>query len=312
MNTIYKLKKNTEKLQSLFEEQTKVLGDMIYSLPPPSPPPSPTSSPSNDYQIVNKDDYSYINGLHDDIPELYYDDDIPELYYDDDKPELYYDDDEYHRQFYNNPKNNSFRRMNANSIEEDYIQLNALKIGDRVRMIKLPEKNPKSVYHRGIVQKINKDRDVLLKTESFGEFWIPETDLVQEFDDPKRLNLMDYVDIPDKMKRQLGIDKLLIGQIVPPTRYSDMLSKERWNVVWVDIGLQTIPIHKGYLSKIEDSDKIEKYIKDKKEVLGWYDNKLVRLQIVRRHYDGSLDVIFLQNKKKKYYYPRTSLYIYLS
>ena len=294
MNTIYKLKKNTEKLQSLFEEQTKVLGDMIYSLPPPSPPPSPTSSPSNDYQIVNKDDYSYINGLHDDIPELYY------------------DDDEYHRRFYNNPKNNSFRRMNANSIEEDYIQLNALKIGDRVRMIKLPEKNPKSLYHRGIVQKINKDRDVLLKTESFGEFWIPETDLVQEFDDPKRLNLMDYVDIPDKMKRQLGIDKLLIGQIVPPTRYSDMLSKERWNVVWVDIGLQTIPIHKGYLSKIEDSDKIEKYIKDKKEVLGWYDNKLVRLQIVKRHYDGSLDVIFLQNKKKKYYYPRTSLYIYLS
>ena len=294
MNTIYKLKKNTEKLQSLFEEQTKVLGDMIYSLPPPSPPPSPTSSPSNDYQIVNKDDYSYINGLHDDIPELYY------------------DDDEYHRRFYNNPKNNSFRRMNANSIEEDYIQLNALKIGDRVRMIKLPEKKPKSVYHRGIVQKINKDRDVLLKTESFGEFWIPETDLVQEFDDPKRLNLMDYVDIPDKMKRQLGIDKLLIGQIVPPTRYSDMLSKERWNVVWVDIGLQTIPIHKGYLSKIEDSDKIEKYIKDKKEVLGWYDNKLVRLQIVKRHYDGSLDVIFLQNKKKKYYYPRTSLYIYLS
>lgn len=287
MITLNKLIKTINKLQSLLEEQKKVLTKMTT----PSPPTTP--SPSNEYQIVNLNDYS----LHDDLPELYYD-----------------DDDDYitETSIYKNPKNNSFRRMDANSIEETYIQLKTLKIGDQVRMIKKQPNNHKSVYHRGKVKHINKDRNVLLKTKSFGECWIPETDLVQEFDDPKRLNLMDYVDIPDTMKKELGIDKLLIGQIVPPTRYSDMLSNELWNLVWVDIGLKTIQIPKGYLSKIEDSDKIEQYIKDKKEVLGWYNNKLVRLQIVKRHYDGSLDIIVLANKEKLYYYPRTSLYIYLS
>lgn len=225
MDNLLKLQKTTTKLKSLLEQQNKVIENMIPS-PPPSPPPSPI-----DYQMIDVNDCQYLSTLHDDIPELYLDDE------DEDKPK-------------------DFRRMNAKSLEETNDKANSPPLspfnqGDRVRVIKLLDGYPKSAYHRGIIKEFGNDNKVLIQTKSFGSFWISVEHLVKEFDNPKQLNIMDYVVISTRIAKEFSMDTKLVGQIVPPTTYSDMLSNELWNPVSVDIGSRTIQIPKGYLSRID-------------------------------------------------------------
>lgn len=297
MDYLLKLQETTLKLKSLLEHQNKVIENMIDPSPPTDTPPSPPLD--SDYQIIGKDDYTYLSSLHDDIPDLYLDEEDIE------------------------PKPKDFRRMNAKSLEETKDKANsppdpAFNLGDRVRVIKLLDGKPKSAYHRGIIKELDQDNKVLLQTKSFGSFWIPVDHLVKEFSNPKQLNVMDYVIISDRISKQfvsIHMDIKLVGQIVPPTNYYDMLSNKLWNHVWVDIGDRTIQIPKSYLSRLEEDEVIENYIKEEKEVVGYLEHLeegliLKTFKIIRRHYDGSLDVILLDDGIKLYYYPRTKLHLY--